>query len=229
MAEFLIIQAQMRSWVWWLSRKCSAANEWRDRADRSYGTHKGSEGRSTIFLETMKDWGMLSTIFSILSATVDVNWNVCLLCHFLFHNCAHVHMSLCVFWGVSVSRRVLLISMCVTLRYVPSFVSVDYSFPFEVRQLAQRGRSERRLRAGFHTSPAAACHLGGICACRPQRSGVKGKESIERVAKEEESKRVINAKSQKEDMMKQPWRRGVEKPKIWTEQKMGKKAAKGIG
>lgn len=74
----------------------------------------------------------------------------------------YMYTSLCIFWGVSVSLRVSLISMCVSLRYVPSFVSVDYSFPFEVRQLAQQGRSERRLRAGFHTSPAAACHLGGI-------------------------------------------------------------------
>lgn len=98
-----------------------------------------------------------------------------------------------------------------SLRYVPSFVSVDYSFPFEVRQLAQRGRSERRLRAGFHTSPAAACHLGGICACRPQRNGEKGKESIGRVEKEEERKRAINAEGQKEDMMKQAWRREGEK------------------
>lgn len=88
-----------------------------------------------------------------------------------------------------------------SLRYVPSFVSVDYSFPFEVRQLAQRGRSERRLRAGFHTSPAAACHLGGICACRPQSNKEKGRESIGRVEKEEERKRAINTESQKEDMM----------------------------
>lgn len=77
---------------------------------------------------------------------------------------------------------------------MPSFVSEDYSFPFEVRQLAQRGRSERRLRAGFHTSPAAACHLGGICACRPQ----KRKESIGRVEKGEKGKGVISA----EDTMK---------------------------
>lgn len=55
------------------------------------------------------------------------------------------------------------------LTYVPSFVSEDYSFPFEVRQLARRGRSERRPRAGFHTSPAAACRLGGKYVCRPQR------------------------------------------------------------
>lgn len=47
------------------------------------------------------------------------------------------------------------------LTYVPSFVSEDYSFPFEVRQLARRGRSERQLRAGFHTSPTAVCRLGG--------------------------------------------------------------------
>lgn len=55
------------------------------------------------------------------------------------------------------------------LTYVPSFVSEDYSFPFEVRQLARRGRSERRPRAGFHTSPAAACRLGGKYVCGPQR------------------------------------------------------------
>lgn len=68
---------------------------------------------------------------------------------------------------------------CVSLMYMPSFVSEDYSFPFEVRQLAQQGRSERQLRAGFHTSPTTACHLGGKYVCRPQRKkkgGVKKKE-----------------------------------------------------
>lgn len=63
------------------------------------------------------------------------------------------------------------VRVCLLLTYVPSFVSEDYSFPFEVRQLAQRGRSERRLRAGFHTSPTAACRLGGKYACKPQRNG----------------------------------------------------------
>lgn len=98
---------------------------------------------------------------------------------------------LCVYFGMrlSLSLHVSMRSMCVSLRYVPSFVSEDYSFPFEVRQLAQRGRSERRLRAGFHTSPAAACHLGGICACRPQRKRQKRKESIGKVEKGEERKR----------------------------------------
>lgn len=81
----------------------------------------------------------------------------------------YMYTCLCVYLGTCLSLQVSMISMCVSLRYVPSFVSEDYSFPFEVRQLAQRGRSERRLRAGFHTSPAASCHLGGICACRPQR------------------------------------------------------------
>lgn len=41
-------------------------------------------------------------MFSILSATVDGNWNVCFLWHFHFHNYVHVHMSLGLFWGVSV-------------------------------------------------------------------------------------------------------------------------------
>lgn len=84
-----------------------------------------------------------------------------------------------------------MISMCVSLRYVPSFVSEDYSFPFEVRQLAQRGRSERQLRAGFHTSPAAACHLGGICACRPQRNTEKSKKGVGKVEKGEERKGLL--------------------------------------
>lgn len=63
------------------------------------------------------------------------------------------------------------------LMYVPSFVSEDYSFPFEVRQLARRGRSERRPRAGFHTSPTAACRLGGKYVCKPQRHREKSKKS----------------------------------------------------
>lgn len=79
---------------------------------------------------------------------------------------------------------------CVSLplTYVPSFVSEDYSFPFEVRQPARRGRSERRLRAGFHTSPTAACRLGGKYACRPQRHREKSKESEGGVEKEGERK-----------------------------------------
>lgn len=111
----------------------------------------------------------------------------------------YLRSCLCVcFGGVSVSLRVSLISMCVSLRYVPSFVSVDYSFPFEVRRLAQRGRSERRLRAGFHTSPAAACHLGGICACRPQReTGRKARRALEEWRKRKKGERAINAKRQK--------------------------------
>lgn len=67
------------------------------------------------------------------------------------------------------------------LTYVPSFVSEDYSFPFEVRQLARRGRSERRPRAGFHTFPTAACRLGGKYVCGPQRRREKGEESEDEV------------------------------------------------
>lgn len=48
---------------------------------------------------------------------------------------------------------------------MPSFVSVDYSFPFEVKLLAQRGMSERQLKGDSHISPRAACHLGGKYVC----------------------------------------------------------------
>lgn len=51
------------------------------------------------------------------------------------------------------------------LRYMPSFVSVDYSLPFEVKLLAQRGMSERQLKGDSHISPRAACHLGGKYVC----------------------------------------------------------------
>lgn len=68
---------------------------------------------------------------------------------------------------------------------MPSFVSEDYSFPFEVRQLARRGRSERRPRAGFHTFPTAACHLGGKYVCGPRRQREKGEESEEEEAKKD--------------------------------------------
>lgn len=89
------------------------------------------------------------------------------------HKCLYI---VCMF--VYESRQVSVMYVCVRDRlYVPSFVSEDYSFPFEVRQLAQRGRSERRPRAGFHTSPTAACRLGGKYVCRPQRHKEKSKES----------------------------------------------------
>lgn len=84
------------------------------------------------------------------------------------------------------------------LMYVPSFVSEDYSFPFEVRQLARRGRSERRPRAGFHTSPTAACRLGGKYVCRPQREGEsvwwrkKGKVKNEGETRKEEKSQTVN-------------------------------------
>lgn len=48
---------------------------------------------------------------------------------------------------------------------MPSFVSVDYSLPFEVKLLAQRGMSERQLKGDSHISPRAACHLGGKYVC----------------------------------------------------------------
>lgn len=81
-------------------------------------------------------------------------------CYFLLvHKCLD---SVCLCSGVCVRDSL-------PLTYVPSFVSEDYSFPFEVRQLARRGRSERRPRAGFHTFPTAACRLGGKYACRPRR------------------------------------------------------------
>lgn len=88
----------------------------------------------------------------------------------------------CVFMFVCGSLQVSFMCTCVCvcdslpLTYVPSFVSEDYSFPFEVRQLARRGRSERRPRAGFHTSPIAACRLGGKYVCRPQRHRERSKE-----------------------------------------------------
>lgn len=90
----------------------------------------------------------------------------------------------CAYMFVCRSSQVSMMCVCECVRvrdslplmYVPSFVSEDYSFPFEVRQLAQRGRSERRPRAGFHTSPTAACRLGGKYVCRPQRHREKSKE-----------------------------------------------------
>lgn len=94
-------------------------------------------------------------------------------------------MCLCVFVSVCLCVRV---HDSLPLMYVPSFVSEDYSFPFEVRQLAQRGRSERRPRAGFHTSPTAACRLGGKYVCRPQRHREKGKESEGGMEKEGKGK-----------------------------------------
>lgn len=52
---------------------------------------------------------------------------------------------------------------------MPSFVSEDYSFLFEVRLLAQRGTSEKQPRGGPHTSPRAACHLGGKYVCMQRK------------------------------------------------------------
>lgn len=98
------------------------------------------------------------------------------------HRCLTA-MRVCVFrcGSLQVPTACVCVSLCVRdslpLMYVPSFVSEDYSFPFEVRQLARRGRSERRPRAGFHTFPTAACRLGGKYVCRPQRQGERGKES----------------------------------------------------
>jgi len=88
------------------------------------------------------------------------------------------------------------------LTYVPSFVLEDYSFPFEVRQLAQRGRSERRPRAGFHTFPTAACRLGGKYVCRPQRQREREASRAREKWKNREKgkrRRVINAESKEKE------------------------------
>lgn len=91
---------------------------------------------------------------------------------------------LCVYVQVCLFRFLCCAWVCVRdnlpLTYVPSFVSEDYSFPFEVRLLAQRGRSERRPRAGFHTFPTAACRLGGKYVCRPQRQRERARERQEK-------------------------------------------------
>lgn len=105
----------------------------------------------------------------------------------------------CVYMFRCVSLQVLCCAwVCVRdnlpLTYVPSFVSEDYSFPFEVRLLAQRGRSERRPRAGFHTFPTAACRLGGKYVCRPQRQGerVRERQGKWKGTRESKRRRVID-------------------------------------
>lgn len=191
MEEFLLTRTQMRSRVCWWTRKCSAVNKSGATEQTEVVEHtKAAKDVPADFSGSVKDWRTLQTTWPITHLLLWTGTQMCAFSGFSSFIIVYLCSCLCVcFGGVSVSLRVSLISMCVSLRYVPSFVSADYSFPFEVRQLAQRGRSERRLRAGFHTSPAAACHLGGICACRPQRNGEEGKESIGGVEKEEERKK----------------------------------------
>lgn len=104
----------------------------------------------------------------------NLNRNVCVALLFV---CNRLN-AVCICSGVNLCRIIWCVFVCVRdsqpLMYVPSFVSEDYSFPFEVRQLARGGRSERRPRAGFHTFPTAACRLGGKYVCRPKRQRETG-------------------------------------------------------
>lgn len=149
-------------------------------------------------LTNVKDCSTLSALFvhPFCLCGQNLNRNAC----FFSLLCACPQVSeYCVFVFVCVSMMCVYVCVCdsLPLMYVPSFVSEDYSFPFEVMQLARRGRSERRPRAGFHTSPTAACRLGGKYVCRQQRHREGKTRRVTEEWRERENgkaeRRVINA------------------------------------
>lgn len=172
------------------------ASEWQRESEADRGEEGHSVRHSNKYEGLRHTFRIICASFSVSVGRILIETWVC----FFTLACACSQVSYCVYMFVCRSPQVSMMCVCVCVRarnslpltYVPSFVSEDYSFPFEVRQLARRGRSERRPRAGFHTSPTAACRLGGKYVCRPKRHREKQGECVRSGERKRKKRRVIN-------------------------------------